>query len=170
MGSAVSIAKAILCGFKHDARQVMRILVVVSIAKAILCGFKPACRRPSPCSPGFQSLGRFSVGSSGGFAIRFAVADQVSIARAILCGFKHTLHRRCCAGPRVSIARAILCGFKLQRRIRMRGRSSRFQSLERFSVGSSLPNAARVDPVWVSIARAILCGFKHRRSNSADSS
>ena len=108
----VSIAEAILCGFKPRWTTPTRTCLVVSIAEAILCGFKPT---------------KVSIMTG---------LEPVSIAEAILCGFKQVGGVGRLRRLGVSIAEAILCGFK-----RRPGNGSkaeyRFQSLRRFSVGSS---------------------------------
>ena len=86
----VSIAKAILFGFKHDYEVFIDEARAVSIAKAILFGFKPSYGDSLGQLAEFQSLRRFSLGSSCAWYGDINRYDFVSIAKAILFGFKHS--------------------------------------------------------------------------------
>ena len=114
----------------------------VSIAKAILFGFKRMAGLQEDLDAAqFQSLRRFSLGSSPSTIASNSPSTTVSIAKAILFGFK--------LAPGV-----------YKESIRL------FQSLRRFSLGSSTFWRAAPSPtVSVSIAKAILFGFKHGKAH-----
>ena len=146
-------------------------------------------RRPAACQRlRFQSLRRFSVGSSRPTADGSSPTTPVSIAEAILCGFKPAPACRTTKRHRFQSLRRFSVGSSTTQRLQPSGRQ-RFQSLRRFSVGSSgiarqrrwlvIPfqslrrfsvGSSVAHPLWperdgqVSIAEAILCGFKRRKS------
>ena len=132
----VSIARAILGGFRPGQRHQCHNPPAVSIARAILGGFRPVYGEYADKTLGSFNRKGDSWGVQAGEMVAAKLEEWVSIARAILGGFRRVCLIVYPCLRAVSIARAILGGFRPRRVLR-------------FSLNRS-----------VSIARAILGGFR----------